>query len=307
MTITQLEYLLAVANHGNFSAAAEHCFVTQPSLSMQISNLENELGATLLERGTRPIVPTEAGRVVLEQARQAIAAFYKTKERVSMIKGQVSGKLRLGVIPTISPYLMPGLVERLIAKCPDVTLEIYDMHTADIVDALGRDKIDMAILSGGQSEIHIRETPLFDDKLYVYVSPKNELYDRREILIDEIDIKKLLLLSEGNCLRNQALKLCRAKKEATEVPFTFINGSLENLMHTVDRTAGTTIIPGMAIGYIPEERRGQIKPFARVHAHRKITVAVAPTCVREALVNAVTGSAMEVSREEFALSQFLIR
>jgi LysR family hydrogen peroxide-inducible transcriptional activator len=305
MTIVQLEYLLAVANHGSFSTAAEYCFVTQPSLSTQIANLESELGVTLLDRGSRPIVPTEAGQAVLEQARVTIAAFYNTKERVSAMKGELSGRLRLGVIPTISPYLMPGFVTRFIKKYPDVRLDIYDMHTSDIVDALSRDVIDIAILSGGQSEVKIRETELFDDKLYVYVSPENELYGRREILVEDIDVKKLLLLSEGNCLRNQVLKLCRARKEI-DAPFTFINGSLENLMRTVDRTSGLTIIPAMAVGHIPEERRRQIIPFGRVGARRAITMAVAPTYIRESLVAAVRESVMAVVREEFALAEFLI-
>ncbi|MDR2937263.1 MAG: LysR family transcriptional regulator [Rikenellaceae bacterium] len=305
MTIVQLEYLLAVANHGSFSTAAEYCFVTQPSLSTQISNLENELGVILLDRGTKPIVPTEVGQAVLEQAKLTIAAFYNTKERVSSMRGELSGKLRLGVIPTISPYLMPGFVTRFIKKHPDVKFDIYDMHTSDIVDALSRDVIDVAILSGGQSEVKIKETELFDDKLYVYVSPENELYGRREILGEEIDVKKLLLLSEGNCLRNQVLKLCRAKKDI-DSPFNFINGSLENLMYTVDRTSGITIIPAMAVGHIPEDRRRQIIPFGRAGAKRKITMAVAPTYVRESLVSAVRESVMAVANEEFALSEFFI-
>jgi LysR family hydrogen peroxide-inducible transcriptional activator len=223
------------------------------------------------------------------------------------MKGELSGRLRLGVIPTISPYLMPGFVTRFVKKYPDVRLDIYDMHTSDIVDALSRDMIDIAILSGGQSEVKIRETELFDDKLYVYVSPENELYGRRDILVEDIDVRRLLLLSEGNCLRNQVLKLCKARKKI-DAPFNFINGSLENLMRTVDRTSGVTIIPWMAVGHIPEARRGQIKPFDKIHARalRTITMAVAPTYAREALVEAVRESVMAVAREEFALSEFLI-
>jgi LysR family hydrogen peroxide-inducible transcriptional activator len=295
MTISQLEYFLAVVNHGSFSAAAEHSFVTQPSLSMQIGNLEDELGVILLNRGSRPIVPTEAGRVVLEQARKAITAFYATKDKVDHLKGDISGRLRLGVIPTVSPDLLPGFVSEFIQRYPNVELDIRDLFTADLIEALNRDTVDIAILSGG-IDMKIRETPLFDDKLYVYASPKNKLYHQDSILIPEIDIHEMLILSEGNCLRNQILTLCKARKKI-RLPYNFANCSLETLMHTVDSTSAMTIIPGMAIEYIPEGKRKQIKPFGQIDAKRTITMAVGRTYAKESLVRAVRESALAVARK----------
>jgi LysR family hydrogen peroxide-inducible transcriptional activator len=293
MTITQLEYFLAVVNHGSFSTAAEHSFVTQPTLSMQIGSLEDELGVILLNRSSKPIVPTEAGKAVLEQARKAVAAFRGTKEKVNEIKGGIDGRLRLGVIPTISPYLIPGFIPEFLKRYPKVKLEIRDMFTADIVDALNRDAIDVAILSGG-IDMKIRETPLFNDKLFVYVSPKNKLYKQTSVLISEINVRELLILSEGNCLRNQVLTLCKAHKKLKPA-YTFANCSLETLMHTVDCSAGVTIIPGMAIEYIREDKRGQIKPFGEVDAHRKITMAASRTYAKDALVEAVRESVLAVA------------
>lgn len=305
MTIIQLEYFMAVANHGSFSAAAEYCFVTQPTLSTQISNLEEELGVLLFDRNSKPIVPTEAGKVVLEQARKVVAAFYGTREQVNNLKGDVSGKLRLGVIPTISPYLMPPLVLEFRKRFPDVKITINDMFTADLIDALNRDLIDIAIMSGGESVVKIKETELFDDKLYLYVSPQNEFFGRNTpIGIEEIDVSTLLILSNGNCLRNQTLKLCQARKNINP-DYDFAASSIETLMRAVDMLGGTTIIPGMAIGCIPEERRKQIKAFAHVNARRKITMAVSHTFVKAAIVDAVHESIMAV-REEFAIAEFLI-
>jgi LysR family hydrogen peroxide-inducible transcriptional activator len=305
MTIVQFEYFLAVATHGSFSAAAEHCFVTVSSLSTQVSNLEDELGVILLDRSKKPIAPTEAGQVFLDQTKKAIAAFYKAKEKINAIKGSLTGTLRIGVIPTISPYLMPEFTIRFMKKCPKVKFYIYDMYTPELVGALANDKIDIGILSGGQSEVKISETELFDDNLYLYVSPQNELYGRKEVQIKDIDVKKLLILSEGNCLRNQSLELCKARK-AADPPFDFVRGSLENLIHTVDCTSGTTVIPGMMIRYISEERRKQIIPFASVNAKRKITMAISHTFVKESLVEAVRESIMAVSKEEYAFAEFLI-
>ncbi len=306
MTIVQLEYFLAVANHGSLAAAAEYCFITPGALSMQITSLENELGVTLLDRSKKPIVLTEAGKVFLKQAKKALAEFYKSREKINEIKGKLSGNLRIGVITTVSPYLMPVFIPRFIKKCPDIKLRIYDLHIADIVEALAHDKVDIAIIAGGESDVKIQETELFDDKLYMYVSPENELYGRNEIFIKDIDVEKLLILSEGNCLRNHALRLCQARKEV-DPSFDFVNGSLENLMYTVDRTSFTTVIPGMAIRSIPEEKRDRIIPFCGVDAKRKITMAIAPTYVRESLAHIVKETILEVAEEEFTLSEFLIQ
>jgi LysR family hydrogen peroxide-inducible transcriptional activator len=290
MTISQLEYFLAVVNHGSFSTAAEYCFITQPSLSTQIGHLEDEVGMILLDRGSKPIVPTEAGRVLLEQAREAVSAFYATKEKLNDLRDNISGKLRLGVIPTVSPYLMPWFVLEFLKRYPKVTIEVRDMFTAELIEALNRDTIDIAILSGG-IDMKIRETELFKDKLYVYVSPKNTLYNKESVFIREIDVRQLLILSEGNCLRNQILTLCKARRKIKST-YNFANCSLETLMHMVDASAALTIIPGMAIEYIPEEKRKQIKPFAGVDAHRKITMAAGRTYARQALVEAVRESVL---------------
>ena len=149
MTIIQLEYLLAVANCGSFSLAAEHCFVTQPSLSMQVKALEEELGVVLLDRSKKPVIPTEAGEVVLEQARETIKAYNYIKEAVSELKGETAGKLRLGVIPTIAPYLLHKFIPAFVRDYPKVELEISEMITSDIVDALKRDRIDAALVASG--------------------------------------------------------------------------------------------------------------------------------------------------------------
>lgn len=305
MTIVQLEYFLAIATHGSFVTAAENCFVSPSALSMQISALENELGVTLLDRNKKPIVPTEAGEAFGEQARKAVVQFHKTKEVVNDIKGDMSGTLRIGVIPTINPYLIPLFIPPFTLKCPNIRVRIYDMYTTDLVEALAMDNIDIGILSGGQSAVKIKETELFDDKLYMYVSPENELFGRPRIEIRDIDVRKLLILSDGNCLRNQTLELCEARR-AADPPFDFVRSSLENLMLTVDNTSGTTVIPSMAIHTIPEDRRRQIIPFATDRARRKITMAISHTFVRESLIDLVRETILEVAAGKFALSDFLV-
>ena len=139
MTIIQLEYLLAVANYGSFSLAAEKCFVTQPSLSMQVKNLEEELGVIVLDRSKKPVLPTDAGLAVIRQAKEAVQAFAMVREVVSDLQNEISGTLRLGVIPTIAPYLLHRFIPDFVRKCPKVELQIREMMTGDIIRALDRD------------------------------------------------------------------------------------------------------------------------------------------------------------------------
>lgn len=291
MTIIQLEYLLAVANCGSFSLAAEHCFVTQPSLSMQIKALEEELEVILLDRTKKPVIPTQAGEVVLEKVREALKAYHHIKESVAELKGETAGKMRLGVIPTIAPYLLHKFIPSFVRDYPKVELEIHEMKTPDIVEALKKDKLDAAIVAGGTCGEGISEHELFSDRFHVYVSPQNPLYERTNIRIEDIDMQDLILLSSGNCLRDQVIELCQAKR-AVPTHCNFESGSLDTLMRIVDCTRSLTIIPEMAVEYIPKDRRNQLKSLQRGTTFRKIAVAVRRTYVKRAIVSALMESIM---------------
>ncbi len=286
MTIIQLEYLLAVANCGNFSVAAEKCFVTQPSLSMQIKSLEEELGVILLDRTRKPVIPTEAGEVVLEQVRRTIMAFQNIKESVAELKGEITGKLRLGVIPTISPYLLHKFIPTFVKNFPKVELEICDMVTADIIEALKRDRIDAALVAGGTCGEGIIEHDLFDDHFYAYVSPENSLASRRNIDIEDINVKDLVLLSSGNCMRDQVIELCMAKLGAPS-NYSFVSGSIDTLMRIVDCTHCMTIIPEISLEYIPIDKQKRVISLANRSTSRKISVAVRRTYVKNSVVKAL--------------------
>ena len=292
MTIIQLEYLLAVANCGSFSKASEICFVTQPSLSMQIKNLEEELGEVLLDRSKKPVVPTQVGALVIEKAREALLAYNNVKECVAELKGSVSGKLRLGVIPTIAPYLLPRFVHTFGERYPNVELEIREMITPDIIRAMDSDELDAALLAGGTCPDRITEQELFDDRFYAYVSPENPLSARTNLRIEDIYGKDLILLAEGHCLRDQIIEICGTNR-MNELPYTLQSGSLETVMRIVDTTSMLTIIPEMALPYIPESLQGRVKMLARGAASRKIVVGVRRTYAKETLVTALRETIME--------------
>ncbi len=292
MTIVQLEYLLAVANCGSFSRAADICFVTQPSLSMQIKTLEEELGVVLLDRSKKPVIPTEVGEVVIEQARQTLMAYSNIREAVDEHKSEISGKLRLGVIPTISPYLLHRFIPTFVSRFPKIELEVCDMVTADIIDALKRDKIDAALVAGGTCGEGIIEHELFNDHFYAYVSPENPLYERSNVRIEDINLKDLVLLSSGNCMRDQVMELCMAKRDVSS-HYSFVSGSIDTLMRIVDCTHCLTIIPELAIDYIPAEHRDRVKTLAKGATSRKIAVAVRRTYVKNSIVNALNATILE--------------
>ena len=295
MTIIQLEYLLAVANYGSFSLAAEKCFVTQPSLSMQVKNLEEELGVIVLDRSKKPVLPTDAGLAVIRQAKEAVQAFAMVREVVSDLQNEISGTLRLGVIPTIAPYLLHRFIPDFVRKCPKVELQIREMMTGDIIRALDRDMLD-AIMAGGTSPEGIREEELFNDRFFAYVSTDHPLCQRSNIRIEDIDVRHLLLLSEGNCLRDQVIELCQAQKNIAR-QYSFESGSLETLMRIVDNTPNLiTIIPEMVADYIDEKHRPQVKTLAKGAASRKITIAVRRTYVKRSLIDALKESVMNVAR-----------
>jgi len=293
MTIIQLEYLLAVANTGSFSAGAEQCFVTQPSLSVQIRNLEEELGVVLLDRTKKPVIPTELGKVVIENARKALKAFEYIKESVNEARGDVAGTLRLGVIPTVAPYLIPDLLPLFAKKYPKVELEVVVMLAPEIVAELSKDALDAAIVSSGTSPSSLIEHELVNDRFYAYLSPQHDLVERSSVRLEDINAKELLLLSEKHCLRDQVIELCHLRRN-TRTAYNVQSNSLETLMRLVDTTPTMTIIPEMAVRSLPAEKLKQVKTFAKGAASRKISVVVRRTYVKKTIITALEKCIMEV-------------
>ena len=292
MTIIQLEYLLAVANCGSFSLAAQQSFVTQPSLSMQIKALEEELGVILLDRTKKPVIPTEAGEVVIRNAREALKSYNYVRESVNELKGEIAGTLRLGVIPTVGPYLLHRFIPAFIKKYPKIELDIFEMETAPIADALQKDALDAALVASGTTPDGIMEYELFSDRFHMYVSPSSNLYERSNVRIEDIDMRQLILLSQGHCLRDQVLELCQAHR-TTRSKYNFECGTMETVMRIVDCTNCVTVLPEMATAFVPEERRGQIKTLAKGAMSRKIALAVRRTYVKHSIISALRDSVLE--------------
>ena len=205
------------------------------------------------------------------------------------MKGEIAGRLRLGVIPTIAPYLLHKFLPGFVHDYPHVELEVKELMTRDIVDAMKHDRIDAALVAGGTCGDGIQEQELFDDRFFIYVSPDNPLYERSNVRIEDIDLRDLILLSDGNCMRDQVIELCQAKRGVPS-HYYFESGSLDTLMRIVDCTQCVTIIPEMAVEYVPKEHRDRVKTLAKGATSRKIAIAVRRTFVKSSIIKALAES-----------------
>lgn len=246
MTLTQLEYIVAVDTHRHFADAAEACFVTQPTLSMQIQKLEDELGVKIFDRTKQPVIPTEIGTTVLAQARVALREASRITQLIDDQKGSLSGELRIGIIPTLAPYLLPQLFRQMRKKYPQLNLIIKETITEDIINELKNNRLDCGLVVTPLNDAAIQEEVLFYEELFVYVSKRNALYNKKYVLAADIDPNELWLLEEGHCFRSQVLNLCELQKRH-DIHFKYETGNIETLKRMVDNSEGITILPELAI------------------------------------------------------------
>jgi LysR family hydrogen peroxide-inducible transcriptional activator len=285
MTFTQLEYILAIDTHRHFAKAAEACFVTQPTLSMQVSKLEKTLGVKIFDRSHTPVVPTEAGKQILEQAKKILLEKSRVKEIISLKKGLLEGELRIGIIPTLAPYLLPLFVNQFLRKYPKVKLVVYEKTTETLIDALRDSSLDAGILVTPLNERGIQTEVLFYEELLVYVSENNGLYKKSYVLAKEIDPNKLWLLEEGHCFRSQTINLCELFKASRRIShFDYEAGSFETLRRMVELNDGITILPELATQDFSKRQQELIRRFRKPSPMREVSLVVSRDFVKERLV-----------------------
>lgn len=288
MTFVQLEYIIAVDNRRHFANAADDCFVTQPTLSMQVQKLEEELQVKIFDRSKQPVVPTQAGVEILEHARKIIGERNELLESVQNKKGIIAGELHIGIIPTLAPYLLPLFIGPFIKKYPSVKLVVHEMMTELIIAKLREGKIDAGILVTPLQEAGIKEYVLFYEELMVYVSKKNAIYEKNYLLPQDIDPNKLWLLEEGHCFRSQIVNLCELKKMSKENNhFDYEAGSIETLRRMVEMNDGITIIPELATLDMPLKQTQLIRHFKKPSPMREVSLVVHRNFVKKKLVDSL--------------------
>lgn len=270
MTIAQMTYILAVEQYKNFVIAAEKSFVTQPALSMQIQKVESELGIKIFDRSKNPVEATPIGKKIIEQAKITMAEYRKIKGIIANERDEVSGELRLGIIPTLAPYLLPLFLKDFVNNYPQIHLTIRELTTDMIIKALREDDLDIGLMATPIHQDELKEKPVFYEELMLYVSPRNNVFSKTIAYTDDIDPEQLWLLEEGHCLRSQIAKLCALHKH-TSLP-NFKAGSLETLIRLVDRYDGMTVLPELAIRDFSAERVANVRHFASPSPVREISL-----------------------------------
>lgn len=271
MTLTQLEYIVALDSHRHFVLASEKCFVTQPTLSMQIQKLEEELGVRIFDRTRQPVIPTEIGAGIIAQARIILREAKMVKELIDDQKDIMTGELRIGIIPTLAPYLLPPLFKRMREKYPQLDLIIKETITEEVIQELKKNRLDCGLVVTPLKDPSIKEDVLFYEELFVYVSRKNALYDKKYVLANDIDPDQLWLLEEGHCFRSQVLNLCELRKRS-DFHFKYETGNIETLKRMVDKSDGITILPELAVMEFSKSQLKLVKRLKEPSPAREVSV-----------------------------------
>jgi len=277
MTLTELKYIVAVARERHFGRAAEACFVSQPTLSVAIKKLEEELGVQLFERGNVEVAVTPVGEQIVEQAQRVLEQTNTIREIAQQGKDPLAGPLRVGVIYTIGPYLLPHLIRRMLGDAPDMPLVLQENFTTKLLESLRQGELDVAILADPFPDAGLMTQAVYDEPFVVAVPRKHPWSRRRSIPSIELKQQTMLLLGTGHCFRDHVLEVCpemlRFSQASGGIQKTFEGSSLETIRHMVASGVGITVLPLLAI---PENRDdGLLKyvPFEAPVPHRRVSLA----------------------------------
>lgn len=287
MTLTQLNYILAVDRCRNFAQAAKECFVTQPTLSMQIQKLEDYLQIIVFDRSKSPVEPTPMGKKVLEYARKVMQGAQELEELSKSLRGEVSGEYILAVIPTLAPYVLPLFVQKFVEEYPEVELKIFEYQTDEIIRYLKEGKIDGAILATPLEVKEITEEHIFFEPFRIFFSPEHELLKKKTLEEKDLDIREAWLLKEGHCLRSQALQLCQYKKVSEGKHLFFEAGSLETLINMVKSSTGFTILPYLATLNLSTSDQKLLRDFKTHIPVRDISFVTGPLSMKKSVEKAL--------------------
>jgi LysR family hydrogen peroxide-inducible transcriptional activator len=283
MTIQQLEYLIAVDKYRHFGNAADSCFVTQPTLSAQLGKLEKELGVLLFDRSKMPVIPTEIGVQIIAQAKKVVSESKGILELVAQLKGDISGTLKLGIIPTLAPYLLHRFIRRFLDKYPNVKLEVQEMVTEEVVKRLKNDELDLGIIVTPLDEQGILEKPMFYEKFFAYFSKGHDLLKNSEITPEQIKSDDLWILQQGHCFRDQVVSFCDQSLSGHK-NFHYESGSLEGLRNMVNRYEGVTLLPELATFDLSEEEKSRLRPFKGTAPIREVSIILNRNFLKQKLV-----------------------
>ena len=276
MTLQQLQYIVAVADTGQFSKAARTCHVTQPTLTMMVRKLEEELGVTIFQRKARPALPTTEGAEIIDQARVVLREAGQLKDLVKELRTGTTGTMRIGIIPTLAPYLLPLFLTTFADAHPEARLTIDERRTSRILEGLRKGEIDMGILAGPIDDDDLESTTLFREPFLAFLPTGHPLLKQKRLQRKDLRKAPLWVLSEGHCLRDQVLHICEKPSSAGHDNILYSTGSIETLKRMVSSGSGLTLVPELSVN--AEERN--VRRFEAPEPAREVVLVVRRPFVR---------------------------
>ncbi len=289
MTLTQLSYIVAVDRYRHFATAAEKSYVTQPTLSMQIHKLEDELDVTIFDRSKSPVIPTEIGEKIIAEAKKMLKQEKHIEDLASLRDDQLRGTFRIGIIPTVAPYLLPLFLRNFREKYPDVRLIFEEVVTDEILDLLDQDHLDIGVIATPAERGNIFEEDLYYEPFMGYVSKTHPLAEKEEISVDDLSGADLWLLNEGHCFRDQTVQLCKKfrKNQLDDQQIEFESGNLETLKQLVEQNFGMTLLPYLAKNQIDAQcAQAHLRHFTDPVPRRKIRVVYGREYLKKNVIDA---------------------
>jgi len=306
MTITQLKYVLAVAKYQNFTAASEKCFVTQPTLSMQIQKLEDELDVIIFNRKKKPIQLTTIGQKLVEQARIIVDESQRITDIVDQQKGYIGGEFKLGIIPTVMPTLLPLFLKTYIKKYNTVNLIIEEHTTEEIIKKLNEGSIDAAIAATPLENETIKERVLYYEPFVGYVAEEHRLYEKKKLLVNDLDIDDILLLDDGHCFKENILNLCGSTNNQNKGNFSLRSGSFDTLIKLSKEGLGMTLLPFLQTLDLSEKDKKHLRDFEKPVPAREISLLYHKSQLKMQLIESLKTTIDSVIRGVIAFSDVKI-
>ena len=304
MTITQLEYIVALSRYENFSEASKHCFVTQPTLSIQVQKLEDELEVIIFDRSKKPLKPTEIGKKIIEQARIIIQESKRIEEILSESKNVLEGEFRLGIIPSVSVSLLPLFLKTFTERYPKIKLVLSELQTVDMLEKLKNEEIDAGIASTPLGDPQLIEKTLYLEPFYLFIHPGNPLFQKKAIGESDLINQDLLLMSEGHCFRNQVTQICKLRKNKG---IYFESGNFQTLISLVEQNIGITLLPSLVVDSIKSpDLKKMVKKIAGTILSREISLIYRRKHLKEGInaalekiiISSLPSSLLQINKEE---------
>jgi len=305
MTLVQMEYIIALDTYRHFVTASKNCFVTQPTLTMQVKKLEEEIGTLLFDRSKKPLQPTKIGKQFIEKAREILMEVTQLKAIVSDERYSIEGTFTIGIIPTLAPYLLPLFLPKFIKENPKTKLIIQELESLEMIKRMKAETIDIGIIVTPLLEKSIREIPLFYEPFLVYLPSQHVLLNKDKLSAKDLENENALVLSEGHCFRNQTLNICKKNIDNSSIGFEYQSGSIETLKRMVNKGLGYTLVPELSV--IDELENPKIKRFEALEPVREVSLACAKSFAKERLLEKIRDAILTEIPKKFIQKDDYVR